>query len=481
MLLHFQVTFCIRHVNPSTLEVQEDCLGLYATDKTNADTITKLILDSLVRFNLPLNRCRGQCYDGASNMCGRHTGVATQIRRKEPRAMYIHCMAHSLNLAIQDTCRSIQVMSEVFDIVLELSKLFKYSAKKKAMLLKLKSELAPASPGMKPLCPTRWTVRAESLRSIILNYTVILAVLQEIVEEYKGNFEACCQARGILAAMEKFHFLFGITLSEQIFSITDSLSKAFQKKDLSAIVAKKGASLVIATLKELRCDSKFSEFWKEVTDKAIKLDVGEPTLPRRRKLPPRLDESNSTTFHDSTPENMYKRYYFELIDTVVGEIERRLDSPSFTLYAKMELLLKSAAEGKEVLRPAVQHVVDHFQDDLELNELCAELSLLKNVMALVEFTYTSIKEKIYEYRAILPQVAKLIQLLFVIPATSATSERSFSSLRLLKSFLRTTMSQNRLNYLMLLYIHKDRTIDMRTAMREFINNSERRQIFRIPI
>ena len=124
-----------------------------------------------------------KCYDGASNMCGRHTGVATQITRKEPRALYVHFMAHSLNLAVQDTCRSIQVISEVFDVVLEFLNIFKYIAKKKAMLLKLKSDLAPATPGIKPLCPTRWTVREESLHSIILNYTVILSVLQEIVEE----------------------------------------------------------------------------------------------------------------------------------------------------------------------------------------------------------------------------------------------------------------------------------------------------------
>ena len=123
-LILFQVTFCIRHVSPSTLEVQEDCLGLYATDKTDSNTITRLVLDSLTRFNLPLNQCRGQCYDDASSMSGRHSGVATQDRAKEPRAMYIHCMAHSLNLAVQDTYRSIQVMSEAFDVVLELSKVY---------------------------------------------------------------------------------------------------------------------------------------------------------------------------------------------------------------------------------------------------------------------------------------------------------------------------------------------------------------------
>ena len=62
----------------------------------------------------------------------------------------------------------------------------------------------------------------------------------------------------------------------------------------------------------------------------------------------------------------------------------------------------------------------------------------KNVMALVEFTYANLIEKIYEYRAILPQVTKIVQLLLVIPATSATSERSFSSFRLLKNFLKAS-------------------------------------------
>ena len=97
--------------------------------------MTQLIKDILIRLSLPLERCRGQCYDGASNMSGRRSGVATQIQLEEPRALYVHCMGHSLNLAVQDTSRSVKVMADTFDTVLELAKLFKYSAKKKAMLL----------------------------------------------------------------------------------------------------------------------------------------------------------------------------------------------------------------------------------------------------------------------------------------------------------------------------------------------------------
>ena len=62
-------------------------------------------------------------------------------------------MAHSLNLAVQDTCQSVNVMSDAFDTVLELSKIFKYSTKKRGVLLNLKSEVTLCSQFLKPLCP----------------------------------------------------------------------------------------------------------------------------------------------------------------------------------------------------------------------------------------------------------------------------------------------------------------------------------------
>ena len=62
-------------------------------------------------------------------MAGRREGVARKIKDVEPRVLYIHFIAHSLNLDVQDTCRSVTVIGEALDMVLELSKIFKYSAK----------------------------------------------------------------------------------------------------------------------------------------------------------------------------------------------------------------------------------------------------------------------------------------------------------------------------------------------------------------
>ena len=84
--------------------------------------------------------------------------------------------------------------------------------------------------GIRPLCPTRWTVRAESLRSVILNYSVIHSVLEEIIEEYRENSEATSQARGIMVIMEKFFFLFGVVIGEKLFSVTDTLYKQSSSK-----------------------------------------------------------------------------------------------------------------------------------------------------------------------------------------------------------------------------------------------------------
>ena len=53
----------------------------------------------------------------------------------------------------------------------------------------------------------------------------------------------------------------------------------------------------------------------------------------------------------------------------------------------------------------------------------------------------------------LSDVLKLLKLVLIMPATNATSERSFSSLRRIKTFLRSTMTQSRLNSLMTLHVH----------------------------
>ena len=158
-----QLSICIRWVN-SELEPQKDFIGLHKMDNICASDIVRCIKDILLHINLSLSNCRGQCYDGASTMRGVKHGVAKLISDKSPKAIYIHCYGHALNLAAGDAIKKYKVMKDALDIVFEVSKLIKYSPKRDVQFESLKQNLTPEIPGFCVLCPTRRTVRANSLK-----------------------------------------------------------------------------------------------------------------------------------------------------------------------------------------------------------------------------------------------------------------------------------------------------------------------------
>ena len=79
--------------------VNEDLIGMVAVPDTTVETLFR-VNDSLIRMNLPIKNCRGQAYDGASNMQGNFKGVATRLQQEVPSAIHVHCLAHCLNLSL---------------------------------------------------------------------------------------------------------------------------------------------------------------------------------------------------------------------------------------------------------------------------------------------------------------------------------------------------------------------------------------------
>ena len=61
-----------------------------------------------------------------------------------------------------------------------------------------------------------------------------------------------------------------------------------------------------------------------------------------------------------------------------------------------------------------------------------------------------------------PSIRTVLLILYTMPASTATTERLFSALRRLKTYLRTTMLQDRLTSLAVLHVHRDIDIDMRS-------------------
>ena len=105
--------------------------------------------------------------------------------------------------------------------------------------------------------------------------------------------------------------------------------------------------------------------------------------------------------------------------------------------------------------------MDTFCDDLNREELGVQLITLNfypdepiiDAKELVKF----LQGLTAGQRRLMLQVVILAKLLLVMPATNTVSEQSFSTLKRLKTYVRATKKEKRLNHLMILHVHKDRT------------------------
>lgn len=138
------------------------------------------------------------------------------------------------------------------DITYEVTKLVKMSPRRDRIFQKAKQAIAPDSPGIRLLCPTRWTVKADSLKSVLDNYEALNETWDDSLAVVKDT-EMKARLLGVLAQMKSFDF-FGVLLGEVILSHGDNLSRTLQKRDISAAEGQEVAELTIQTLVLLRSD-----------------------------------------------------------------------------------------------------------------------------------------------------------------------------------------------------------------------------------
>ena len=133
------------------------------------------------------------------------------------------------------------------DTTFEISKLFQYSPKRKALFERVKADLSPATVGFRILCPTRWTLRNETFRGILENYDTLLE-LWEIILNDSPDSETRARINGIASQMKTFDYFFGAYLLHLLFKHTDNLSKTLQHTKMSANEGQVIAGMTVRTL-----------------------------------------------------------------------------------------------------------------------------------------------------------------------------------------------------------------------------------------
>ena len=78
-------------------------------------------------------------------------------------------------------------------------------------------------------------------------------------------------------------------------------------------------------------------------------------------------------------------------------------------------------------------------------------------------------------KMLLSEVHKVLKIYLTIPITTSTAERCFSALKRIKTYLRNSMTEERLNNCMLLHVHREKTdeLDLEAVANKLINNDRR--------
>ena len=226
----------------------------------------KAIQDFFVCYHLTIIQCRGQAYDGASNMSGAISGVAARLQKEEPTAVYVHCLAHCLNLCLQTVTKSIMPIKEALDLAMELEKFIELSPKRSHLFSTLQQQLSPNAPSIKMLCPTLWTVRTGALEAIIENYKVLLETMLDV--QNSGKDEYAMKAAGFLQSLDKFSTYYVLKLSHLVFSATEQFSTMLQSKNLTIQEAVHGANLATNFLERQRSEVAFELFYQKVLEES---------------------------------------------------------------------------------------------------------------------------------------------------------------------------------------------------------------------
>ena len=462
-----QESVCIRWVDPQ-LHVHETFIGLYdCSDGTTGEGLANMLLDVFLRCGLSLNNLRGQAYDGAGNMAGIYNGTQTHILRLQPLAPYVHCASHCLNLVVLSAMNSNPLTRDSVNVIHEIGVFVNNSPKVKAAFTNSVDRMGEShqSVSIRPLCPTRWLVRAKAIETFKLNFAAILENLECVSDSEYFSAEQRASASGFLTMISKPDFLLAITMALEICQRLERLNAACQgiAQSLSGTTA--AVDLIVNDLRKLRDDDVFQQMFGNVNLVLEANNLEHISLPRQRRPPARLTGSAAAYVAPSALDH-YRAIFFTLLDTTITQLQARFHQASMECCSEL---------GKALLIGATNTVTDAYPE-LPSAQLALEISMFRR-----SYKYSSIDEAVTLFRSLpmecqklFPHVEQLLRLLLVLPVSSASSERSFSSLRRLKTWLRATMTQQRLNHIAVLHTHQEEldALDTSSILTDFIAASD---------
>ncbi|PRQ22643.1 putative HAT dimerization domain, ribonuclease H-like domain-containing protein [Rosa chinensis] len=283
--------------------------------------------------------------------------------------------------------------------------------------------------------------------------------------------------------MMRFDFVFCLLLMHDVMRITDFLCQSLQKKAIDILNALNFLSITKSKLQDMREDG-WDNLIMKVASFCCEYDIIMPDMSAPYKKGIRACEQNITNEH-------YYRVNIlnAVIDFQLAELDSRFQDNS------LELLVLSATfdprdnfvsfKSEDVSNLALKFYSQDFtsSDMFAVDMECGYF--LTDIQKDARFSKTNsvfdLCRRLVETRksAFFPMIYRLICLILTLPVSTATTERAFSSMNIIKSRLRNKMEDDFLDDLMVLYIEKEFAdrIDNDSVISEFEVSGPRRVRF----
>lgn len=465
-----QMSIVIRYFDDDLFAPNECFIGLRRLLLVDAQSIFNELSHVMDNLSIEWTDIVAVCFDGASTMSGYLSGVQAKFKEKNSKILYVHCYAHCLNLLLVDACTSSKDNKIVFDFfgIIQLTYSFiEGSAVRHAVLEKISSETNISLKTLKSLSNTRWACRAEAVTAIKHNYLALIPALEEIINLSKLP-EVCAKGRGLLFQIRSFNFIFGLEMMDPVLRLINKVSKILQSEDNDLLSAMNNINSLQSSFQEMRNEEYFSTIFKKSTEISEALGIPFP-LVKKRKVSSRIDNNTTQVYEETKEQELRIKSFYPMLDLIINGINERFSQETMNIINAIDKLLKL-----NITRTDIYFLSDHFQ--CNRNELETEVQLLKNndtikINSLHDWLQWF---KISNHKLYFSNFFQVIQRFMVIPVTSCTCERSFSKLSVVKSKLRTTMRQDRLNTLMLLSVERELAVKIDTdeVINDFKNKVE---------